>query len=230
MTTLFELFAEFLPQPTILCMRKDGADQITILASKNGDQAWRNTQIAVNQAELYAFIDGANWAVAGRPVIQSGYIYQVFVHLDSPLVSGADLLRLVQSAAREHDRRFTVPPQDNVLHILHTIPETCGQATLRIQIEFSERLYTLTAWRYEGNLYAGVNGTAIRLDPLAFDSALQTCGWRQTQPPVHQTGDKYHILIERTSGQRFLVTDKTDVQDWRQREDGLRAHLVLQHA
>lgn len=228
--SILDLFQSIAPETpsAVLCMRADSKENVTIMACKSGDKTWQNwaEPISGTNNELYASITRAGWDMATYPVVISGFMYQLFVNLngDHTPLPRVELSRQLQITAQAHNRTFTVEPQAEVLDLLLSIPD--NSATLVTSILFKERKYTILSWRSASS--SGVE--MLEVDPPAFESALRVSGWRQSQQPIHQTGNKYNVLIEKSEGPRYLITEKTDLQDYKEREESLVAHFWLQHA
>lgn len=215
-----------------LCSRNDG-NLITVMAYKPADKPWVNLeapQEALSSQEFYVLCDKSAIAMASFPVLIAGYSYQTFVNLnaDNPFnLSTGETGRLLKIIADAHDRTFFVAPDSNMQMLLSHIPHECDLATIICSIEFKERRYTVLAWRCSTG--SGVEKFVV--DPAAFDSALRLSGWRQIDPPSHQDGKKYHVMIARNNdGPRYSLTDRTDLQAYKTREESLVNHFVLQLA
>lgn len=219
--TISEVFTNQQTSSTlILCMVGN-----KVMGYRPDAQAWISTpDLDAPDQELFAAIDQTGFYVAAFPQKKEGRTYQLFVNAQSPGAGSAVLTKLLTETVAAHKPDFSVPPDPETIALLEKV--TGDKATLVVQIEFRERRYTLLTCLRCG----AVQFNQFTVDPTAFESALRVKGWRQTDPPIHQNGSRYHVLIERAEGERYLLTDKTDLQKHKQRETGLTAHFMLNYA
>lgn len=228
MSNLFDTLDSSVPSVT-LCSRITGKE-VTVMAYKPQDKPWINLeapQPCYSNSEFYTLCDSAQFSMASFPVVNAGYSYQTFVNLnaDQPVsLSTGEIGRLLKIIADAHNRTFFVTPDSNMLILLSHIPQECDLATVICMIEFKERRYTVLSWRCA----QGAGYESFVVDPAAFESALRLSGWRQIDPPSHQDGKKYHVMISRNlDGARYALSDRTDLQTYRKKEESLVSHFVL---
>lgn len=212
-------------------INQHAADQfVVICASKIGSMAWRGHAVSngdkwattepfdFGQAEMG---DMPEWMLGARPFADRQYTYLLIVNTlvnDQP---SATMERELKRVAALHDQTFHVEPYTEIVALLETIDE--DTATFLMEIDFdASRPWRMVELRRVAHL-------DLYVQPDKFSSSLRIAGWQQTMPPVHQTGKKYNVLIERgTDGSIFKINSRTDVQDHRLRNQGFAAHFITQ--
>ena len=218
-TDLLNLFRERIaPAPyVLLCVVGDPADKrsFTVWAYYVNGEWFNLPGVESSIYDLGNAERGAGYYEQTYAVHYGGFTYYLLHSIDAPAMPKTQASATLTRIAREHPRLVNVPPQPEIDALLNQLGAK-QQITFYFSIAFTDRLYTLAQVKPLG---AGTLAYSCQLDPTAFDAALKQHGYRLVDPPTHQRGDGYSVIaLPDDGGRRYLITDATDLQEHRARE------------
>lgn len=231
-------FADVPNTKAVLCLSRKDKQTFNVLAYHT--DGWTPTEGEQTINELCSSADQSGWFMATRPWETNGYSYLMFVKADE-LAPVSVLLTELKQIAADHDRNMLIKPQAEIVDILQ---EAKGQkVTFLVKIEFSAKRYTITHYRIGTGpikiLWATVNPRSVDVSLRCLNYNAPACpshahfdtlrryGWRDERTDAREIKDLYFYNVEPDQGgEHFGVDCRTDLQIFRQSEQGMRQHAL----